>query len=145
MREIHGDDTAKHRTSPAVLREADAPGESHHETPSSLVERVMDKLASATVEQARKGKAIPWALVAALAVCVVGAVAWRYVDAEAECSPLVVQYVLHQAQVGEEEAARLDAINEHAAAEAIRNLTNLEHQPADIQLCVLLESKRERQ
>lgn len=139
-------DTAKIRTKQAELREVDSPRGVVDETPSGMVERIVGRLGSemsaVMVEQARAGKWTPWVLLAALALAILGALGWRYVEGEDECSPLVIQHVLHQAEAGEHEAQRLEAAGELEAAAAIRALTDVEGQPDDVRLCLLLEHKK---
>lgn len=120
---------------PVKLHDADAPAKPRHEGSSA-----MTRVARAV------GGPNPWARVTALLILVGGAVAWQAVPRKPsdDCPPLIVQYVLHQAATGAEEADRLDAQGQHAAAESLRRLTDPNAQPDDVRLCLLL-SKRESQ
>ena len=113
---------------------------------SSLVQRVTDQALAVVAEHAKTGRAIPWALVMAFTVAVSGAVGWRALEAgESECSPLVVQHVLHQAHAGAEQAERLDSAGHHEIAAAIRTLTDVDSQPDDVRLCVLISQREAAQ
>jgi hypothetical protein len=111
---------------------------------ASLIERVIQPLAAAAVERAKTGKAIPWALVVAFVTAVGGMLGWQYVDAHDGCDPLVVQHVLHQAAEGAAQADTLDGLGHPEVADAIRSLTDIDNQPDDVRLCVLVQQRGER-
>lgn len=94
----------------------------------------------------RVGGGSPWARVAALFVLVAGGISFQVANRtpEDDCSPLVVQHVLHQAAVGAAEAERLEASGEHLAAESLRRLTDINGQPDDVRLCLILSEKEAR-
>lgn len=139
MKPIRDDVTARiEGVRPSSLRDDEAPTSPSHETPSSLWRRGMD----VGLNLAARGKSVSWAVVAFTAVLGATAVAWRYVSAEVDCSPLVVQYVLHLSTVGGIEAEKLDAAGEHVAAESIRALTDVNRVPDDVRLCLILDERK---
>lgn len=139
------DDTERIRSVASLpRRDSDAPAAARHETESSLLERVAGRLGDVVVEHARAGRAIPWAIVVALAVLVAGALGWRYAEAGDDCDPLVVQYVLGQAEIGEREAVTLDLAGHRASAAAVRALTSINGQPDDVRLCALLIGRKKQ-
>ena len=68
----------------------------------------------------------------------------RWMERRSECPPLVVQHVIHQAAVGAVEAKRLDGVGEAQAAAALRALTDINSQPEEVRLCVLLAEREAR-
>jgi len=147
--------------------EDDAPGKSHHGTPSELIRDTTSKFATVAADQlvekfadalpalgrefhdaakALRERGSAWPLAAAVvgvvALLVAGFVTWGVLTHTDECSPLVVEHVLHQAQAGEDAAAKLEASGDHGVAKAIRDITSADAQPDNVRLCVLIERKK---
>lgn len=60
-----------------------------------------------------------------------------------ECNPLLEQVALHNASAGETLARALEADDLHKYAALVRELHDIDSQPADIRLCILLRSRTE--
>ena len=57
------------------------------------------------------------------------------------CDPATLQYILHMATRGEELAKVLDGEGRAAHAKAIRNMTDVNSLPNDLQICALLSKQ----
>lgn len=158
------DDT---KTGPRGVVEEDAPARSHHGTPSELVDQVTSKLATVASEHLvdRLAEALPqvlqsmngavdalrkressWPLVigivSVVTVLTIGVVSWGVLTHTSECNPLVVEHVMHQADVGSKTAERMRAAGHPEIADAIKELTDPNTQPDNVRLCVLIEAKK---
>lgn len=154
------------KTGPRGVVDEDAPSRSHHGTPSELVEQVTSKFATVAGEQLveKLADALPqmaasmtgavdalrkressWPIVAGVVLVVLilasAAVTWGVLTHTSECNPLVVEHVMHQAEVGSRAADRLRADGHAAIASAIQELTDPNTQPDNVRLCVLIEAK----
>jgi len=142
----------------------DAPQASHHETPSKLIVRAATEAVKIALERrgessGRWAASHPLAMrsirgvgraVGYLAIAVLGAAGVVVVDQDPapavessgpDCDPDVLRHILHLAATGEALALELDSVGEHRRARLVRDMTDVNKLPNDLQLCVLLEKR----
>lgn len=144
-----------------------APMASSAETPSGLIVRAATTAVRLALEQRGEGEgkfaaAHPAVMrgiravgrgLGYLAVAVLGATGVVIVDQpepgvaaveqarEPDCDPAVLRYILHMATAGEALAIELEDAGEIVRARLVRDMTDVNKLPNDLQLCVLLANR----
>lgn len=148
--------------------DSDAPRASSGETPSGLIVRAATTAVRMALDQRSSdssrfaaahpaitrgakvlGKGLGYLVVAALAAAGVvvadqpepTVVAVEQDQPEPDCDPAVLRYLLHMASHGEALAVELETAGEFTRAQLIRDMTDVNKLPSDLQLCVLLANR----